>query len=322
MSDSEYTQRGKEERDALNGLFSELLKENEKFRYTVYHTPGQTKSRYDCLVRQYCKQTGKVLKKMFFEAKIRGAHYETLLIERQKLDSMKKLIRDLDVDKLYYVNFTPISTIIFDLLKIESEGKISFVKHNHNKTTVEKELGKVEKEVAYISVNEGKVFAYVYTKETKGTPLIEENEPEPEPEPETTVLPAVIEPELVVAEVVEQPKYGVVDEKSLYFLDSSNIRRDENGQILYDSFDEFQSFPLKIQWLCVAQQRIKRWLRPGEDRLTMIELMGGEIELGKFLHKRVVDDLFKRQANTQFHLTKDDNDSINDFFNNDDIFGI
>lgn len=318
MSDSEYTQRGKEERDALNGLFSELLKENKKFRYTVYHTPGQTKSRYDCLVRQYCKQTGKVLKKMFFEAKIRGAHYETLLIERQKLDSMKKLVRDLDVDKLYYVNFTPINTIIFDLLKIESEGKISFIKQNHNKTTVEKELGKVEKEVAYISVNEGKVFAYVYTKETKGAmPLIEENEPEPEEPEEPPVLPAVIEPELVVAE-----EYGVVNEKSLYFLDSSNIRRDENGQIIYDSLDEFQSFPLKIQWLCVAQQRIKRWLKPGEDRLTMIELMGGEIELGKFLHKRVVDDLFKRQAKTQFLLTKDDNDSINDFFNNNDIFGI
>lgn len=313
-----YSERGKAEREALDGLFKELLKENNKVRYSVYHTPDRTKSKYDCLVRQYSKQTGEMLKKMFFEVKIRGAHYDTLLIEKQKLDSMKRLIRDLDKDKLYYINFTPKNTVVFDLLKIESEVGFNFVNDHHNRTTVEKELGKVSKEVAYIDNKLGTTFQYIYQqKESQSQTQKQPEAPKQQPQPKQQEdfdddlikddEAALIKENLnALNEVIEQappvqeisppepdPNQTLMKFASLE-TDVTVIRKDENGQILYDSDKEFRRFPLNIQWLCVAQARIKKLLRPGEDRLMMIELMGGEIELGNFLHQRFMMDFGRK----------------------------
>ena len=283
-----YAERAKAERDALTGLFKEIIKDNDKFRYSIYDTPDETKSKYDCLVKQFSKQTGELVKKMFFEVKIRGAYYDTLLVEKQKLDSMKKLIRDLDKDRIYYVNFTPRNTIIFDLLKLESEGKLMFVKHNHNRTTVEKELGKVEKEVAYIDNADGKAFDYVYvpasvqTENPTPLPVTELSETEEEDILANVQVP---DPNQVTLELPEEKKWGV--------------RLDADGQIIYSSSEEFKRYPLSIQNLYVAQNRIRRWLKPGEDRQAMIDTFGGEIELSKFLWKRANDELFSKLTVTK-----------------------
>jgi hypothetical protein len=283
-----YTERAKAERDALTGLFKEIIKDNDKFRYSIYDTPDETKSKYDCLVKQFSKQTGELIKKMFFEVKIRGAYYDTLLVEKQKLDSMKKLIRDLDKDRIYYVNFTPRNTIIFDLLKLESEGKLMFVKHNHNKTTVEKELGKVEKEVAYIDNADGKAFDYVYvpapvqTENPTSLPITQLSETEEEDLLANVQVP---DPNQVTLELPEEKKWGV--------------RLDADGQIIYSSMEEFKRYPLSIQNLYVAQNRIRRWLKPGEDRQAMIDTFGGEIELSKFLWKRANDELLSKLTVTK-----------------------
>ena len=42
-----YAERAKAERDALTGLFKEIIKDNDKFRYSIYDTPDETKSKDD-----------------------------------------------------------------------------------------------------------------------------------------------------------------------------------------------------------------------------------------------------------------------------------
>jgi menaquinone-dependent protoporphyrinogen IX oxidase len=51
--------------------------------------------------------------------------------------------------------------------------------------------------------------------------------------------------------------------------------------------------------LYVAQNRIRRWLKPGEDRQAMIDTFGGEIELSKFLWKRANDELLSKLTVTK-----------------------
>jgi len=272
-----FTERGKQEREALTGLFKELLKENSLVRYTVYHTPDHTKSKYDCLVKQYSKETGKVIKKMFFETKIRGAHYDTLLIEKQKLDSMKKLIRDIEIDKIYYVNFTPKNTIIFDLLKIEE--KLLFVEHEHNKQTIDKDKGKVLKEVAYVDNTDGKIFDYVYVPSAIKEKIEEEIKAGP-------VVPFLTEKEVddIVKRQYENPPLPDIPDQ-LEIEDF--LRLDENGEVQYDSEQEFRSFPHRIQIRCVMEHFLRRNLMPNENKLEMIKKYGSLEKLYLFAKERL-----------------------------------
>ena len=296
-----FINRSNQERRALKEFLAKILVENDNVSYSIYHTPNHDKSKYDCLIRQYRKSDGVMLKKMFFEVKIRGAYYDTLLIEKQKFESMKKLIRDLDTDKIYYVNFTPKNTIVFDLLKIEADNKLVYLNHSHNKKTIAKEEGKVLKEVAYISIADGKIFDYVFNQETETEKVEIDEDFEMFKKDDDT-------PEK--AEEVEVSNQIQLDIPAVV---TRTIRKDDNGQVLYDSFEEFQSFPLKTRYLCVAQRRINLWLKPGEDRLEMIEKLGGEIELGQFLYKRSLDEYFNKP--TGFKQSRDEIVSLTKFFN-------
>lgn len=299
--------KGKKEREALTGLLSKYMKETDQYRYHIYHTPNRDKSKYDCIVKKYQKSDSRLVKKMFFEVKIRGAHYDTLLLEKQKLESLKSLITNKETDSIYYVNFTPVNTVMFDLLSIED--KLHFVNEKHNRVSVNKEAGKREKAIAYISIYDGKIYDYVYVdKDNLVDNLADNSLLEPNIEPEKNEQPAepeqnetannitnnitdLLENVEITENETEQTEQTELDLKPQKQYDG--IRRDEKGIILYDSIEEFRSFPLKIQWLCVAQHRIKLFLRPDEDRDFMVELMGGEMQLADFLHKRLTNSLFK-----------------------------
>jgi len=284
MNDEEVrgkiSQTGKREREALDGLFKLMLKETDKVYYTIYHTPDQTNSKYDCLVKKFDKVTKKMIKKMFFETKIRGAYYDTMLLEKQKLESLKALIRDPAIDKIYYVNFTPRGTILFDLIKIEHT--LFFVEHEHNKLTIDKERGKVKKEVAYVDITNGIVFDYIYIPEeqriAEQTRIIEvEAFPKEEPEAPVAQIPEEItppapDPNQTTLEIPAEVKRGV--------------RLDENGEVTFSTSEEFQSLPYHYQWRYVMENHLRLFLQPGEDKHELIAKYGSLEKVYLFVKER------------------------------------
>ena len=207
MNNPKAAEIGKHERNALEGFFKDFLPTTKTHKYTFYYTPDNTYSVYDCLAKQFNIAENKVTKKMFFEVKVRDTYYSTLLLEKKKFESLKSLIRDSAVDKIYYINFTPKGTVE---LKLETPDTIKIV-------------------------------------------------------------------------------------------------RDAEGFIVFNKYTDFARYPQRIQWEYVYQQRVKRWLEPGEDYKVMLEENGGWKELGEFLYKRFCEKPMTQvnlKLSNQYHLMK------------------
>lgn len=97
-------------------------------------------SRWDC----YSPETTHRI-----ELKCRKKHYETLLIERKKYDSvMDKCSKNFDVP--IYINSTPEGVYLFNLLLVEVVWEIN---HRNPATTDFSNTKRVAKEVAYLCIN-------------------------------------------------------------------------------------------------------------------------------------------------------------------------
>jgi hypothetical protein len=253
-----FSHNEEQERKALDGLFNEILKETDKVSYDWTHTPPSAKVHYDSLVKQHDKLTNKILTRMFFEAKIRGVDYDTLLIEKYKLTELKKFVKDKN-DKIYYANFLPSNTVVFDLLKIEKN--LVFIEEEHNIKTADKELGKRKKWVAYPPISDGTVFPFIYTpEEYTETVIVDENfEAFPKEDP-------------IKLDVAAEIK--------------KIINGDHNGEVTFSSYNEFRSLPHHIQWRYVAENFLRLFLLPTENKQEMIAKYGSVEKLYKFVKER------------------------------------
>lgn len=149
------------ERRAMDEFLNQTLPNTQNYYHTRYFTMNDGISGYDCLVTRINAKTKKQVKRMIFEVKVRYKHYPTLLLEKLKFDKLSKLVKDKSTG-IYYVNFTPACTVVFDLLKLNAEGKILFEQQEHNRQTADKSLGKVLKEVAMLDVSHGTSFNFVF----------------------------------------------------------------------------------------------------------------------------------------------------------------
>lgn len=292
MNNPKAAELGKHERNALEGFFKDFLPTTKTHKYTFYYTPDNTYSVYDCLAKQFNIAENKVTKKMFFEVKVRDTYYSTLLLEKKKFESLKSLIRDSAVDKIYYINFTPKGTVVFDLLKIEAENKLLFIQQEHNIQTMNKDLGKVLKEIAYIDITDGKFFEYVFVPITGNI---------------MDALPEDFEAFPLEDEIKPVENKSNQTELKLETPDTIKIVRDEEGFIVFNKYTDFARYPQRIQWEYVYQQRVKRWLEPGEDYKVMLEENGGWKELGEFLYKRFCEKPMTQvnlKLSNQYHLMK------------------
>lgn len=147
------------ERKAMDGFLNEFLPDTENCQHTRYFPTNNATSGYDCIVDRWIH--GQFSKRFIFEIKIRNKYYPTLLLEKHKLDKFLKFEKD-PIVGIYYINFTPTCTVVFDLLKLHSEGKITFKQEAHNIQTANKDLGKVIKDVAFLDVTHGKSFNFVF----------------------------------------------------------------------------------------------------------------------------------------------------------------
>jgi len=87
------------------------------------------------------------------ELKCRGAHYDTLLIERKKYDAMiSKADENLDIP--IYINSTPKGIYKFNLYLVNPKWEIQY----HNKTTHFSDNNKIKKEVAMLPVIDAEIL--------------------------------------------------------------------------------------------------------------------------------------------------------------------
>jgi hypothetical protein len=100
-------------------------------------------SRWDC----YSPSTGHRL-----ELKCRRAHYDTLLIEKKKYDSMKKECEK-HLDTPMYFNSTPKGIYSFNLNLIDPKWEVN---SKNPATTYWSKKEKIEKEVAYLEISKSK----------------------------------------------------------------------------------------------------------------------------------------------------------------------
>ncbi len=122
-----FTQENKAK--AFNLLLKKILVETDKSIYSVTNTTDKINDGYDCLATQFRKITNlsrEVSKKMFFEG-IYTDSYSAIFLKKETLELLKSVIDNPATDNVYYVNFTPRNTYIFDLLKLESDGKLLFM---------------------------------------------------------------------------------------------------------------------------------------------------------------------------------------------------
>lgn len=271
--------------EALDGLFKEILKETDRAMYSVYHTLDKVRDGYDCLAIQYNKETGEKTKKMFFEVIMTNDYYESLFIEKKKLDQLKRLVNDRS-DKIYYVNFTPRNVVVFDLLKLDAG--LLFVEH-------------VNGETAYLDATDGTAFDYTVPTEAMDeiSPDFEafpKDEPAPvkinyqeireaEAKKEAEVKKAEIKEVKTALEVMVKPKTSQTEIEIPADV-QKRIKLDENGEITFSSSAEFETYPRSIQWRYVAENFLRKFLLPSENKNEMIAKYGNLEKAHLFVRER------------------------------------
>ena len=123
-------------------------KEADLFTWLKSHIPDLEKakskySRHDCISKS---------KKIYFELKCRNKHYDTLLIEKKKYDSIlnKALQND---SKAIYICSTPKGVWLFDLKELNLKWETNY---KNPATTYFTNGNRIAKEVSYIPTEQGK----------------------------------------------------------------------------------------------------------------------------------------------------------------------
>ena len=155
-TEQEYYNKSVRERIMLDLLFSRIYNKS-KLQDNIHHTPADSKEPYDSIV---CRFDGTIKQNHIWEAKIRDANYTEILFEKIKYESLKKIAKRYEgaPSDIFYVSTHPNGTYIFNITKIEKEGKLEWIKQQHNKSTVEKWRGKIEKQLIYLPIEWGKII--------------------------------------------------------------------------------------------------------------------------------------------------------------------
>lgn len=156
-TEAEYLKKSERERIMLDLLFIKIYNKGET-QDNIYHTPADSKEPYDSVVCRF--KEGIINRNHIWEAKIRDTNYNEILFEKIKYESLKKIAKryseacDSDI---FYVSTHPNGTYVFNITNIEKEGKLEWIKQEHNRSTVEKWKGKVEKQLIYLPIEWGKM---------------------------------------------------------------------------------------------------------------------------------------------------------------------
>ena len=130
------------------------------FKYDLHFTTD-TYAAYDAYYHIIDSNTHSITKRVLIEIKIRDREFPEYILETKKLNSLKKIRKDLGFDEkemsILYINFCPNETIIWDIDKINNDIKTN----EYNKATAVSRTNKINKDVIMLKPSEGKQINYI-----------------------------------------------------------------------------------------------------------------------------------------------------------------
>ena len=129
------------------------------FKYRIFFTDGK----YDPYDAHFyiINEKGEILKNVKIEIKIRDKSFPTYILEKKKLDSIRKRCEVNLKDNEYvilYLNFTPDGTYLWNITNLNTDNT-SII--NANKATSSSRTHKIDKEVIYLDPKTSKSLNYV-----------------------------------------------------------------------------------------------------------------------------------------------------------------
>lgn len=152
---AEYIKKSERERIMLNLLFKQIYNKNGIVD-NIYHTPVDGKDEYDSVVCRF--KNDRIYKNHIWEAKIRNENYPTILFEKNKYKSLKKITKRFDGApcEIFYVSTHPEATYVFNITQIEEKYGLPWITEKHNVSTVELWRGQHDKDIIYLPIEWGK----------------------------------------------------------------------------------------------------------------------------------------------------------------------
>ena len=152
------------ERGYLKLIFDKLP---TAYDYKTWMTPAEGYEVYDGVILRFEKGTSKLIDRMIVEVKVRDKFYPELILEKIKLDDLKKVRRQMDnktkkecytdvKTRLIYINITPQGSFFFDLDKLNKT--FNWVEEMHWVSTTDKSKGKILKSLTKIDSTKGKAY--------------------------------------------------------------------------------------------------------------------------------------------------------------------
>jgi hypothetical protein len=152
------------ERGYLKLIFDKLP---TAYDYKTWMTPAEGYEVYDGVILRFEKGTSKLIDRMIVEVKVRDKFYPELILEKIKLDDLKKVRRQMDTKtkkecytdvktRLIYINITPQGSFFFDLDKLNKT--FNWVEEMHWVSTTDKSKGKILKSLTKIDSSKGKPY--------------------------------------------------------------------------------------------------------------------------------------------------------------------
>jgi hypothetical protein len=156
-----------------------------------------------------------------------------------------------------------------------------FVEHDYNALTIDKERGKVKKEVTYLDVTNGIVYDYIYDSNPPAVPHLSEEQVNEilisqEAFPKEEPIKPVSDPNQVKLEI-KTPE--VINPEDLVVLD-------ENGEVTVQTVEEFKRLPYSIQMRYAMENHLRKFLKPGENKADIIEKYGSLKDAYNFVNER------------------------------------
>lgn len=143
--------------------FKNLISIYDDFKdYTIYMTPFEGKDYYDVLL--YKIKDGVIYNKIFIEIKVREVYYDDMFMETIKYNNIqnhckKELYLNDDEYKIYYLNFTPKGTFMWDTKIIKD---IPVTKQLMNKATMSSRNDKKNKSKYDLPISKAKKWNYIW----------------------------------------------------------------------------------------------------------------------------------------------------------------
>lgn len=303
------------EKVAIYGFLETILPDNEKFCYVKHLQPYQLEEEdlFRCLVVQINQVTKDPVTKLVFDINIQETDFPILYIKKQRINSLKEQQDPHLSFKLLSVHFLHKKTLVFDILKLEQEHKTTETKDS-----------------IYVDITDAKSFDYIYRTDTaeepefEAFPKEEEEAPEAFPKDDPLMTPGIYSADITPA-IPREEKKALSESIAIATLKQEEpnplqyvifkpdadrerrlgIRRDESGDIIFDTAQEYDNLPFNIQWEVTHRHLINKTLKPDENKQEMINKYGSVEALYNFVRERQRIEFLGLEIENQYEIKQE-----------------